>query len=316
MLNDLFRTYKKIIILVLIILCMIIFWFYGCHRQQHVSESGQTWEKEELSGGGSGYYFQTELLSGDVVFGTKGYLPQGRTLPVRVNVASGEQDFTGTLKITLPGADNEGVSYQSAVYCRQGADSRVEMEVPDLGSASYFYFEILDSFGTVVFSEKVQTRENEELAGAREIYVGVLSDQYSDLEYMDDLDLEIGGEMAAVRLIRFQADDFPTDEKELGALSGMLIDTFDLSAFSGQQIECLTDWVRSGGSLFVGTGEGGEKVLPALEQLLKIRMNGAEEVSYSFSSDLSRAGSARLYSARLDFKRENEWENLSFSSPA
>ena len=122
MLNDLFRTYKKIIILVLIILCMIIFWFYGCHRQQHVSESGQTWEEEELSGGGSGYHFQTELLSGDVVFGTKGYLPQGRTLPVRVNVASGEQDFTGTLKITLPGADNEGVSYQSAVYCRQGAD--------------------------------------------------------------------------------------------------------------------------------------------------------------------------------------------------
>lgn len=316
MLNDLFRTYKKIIILVLIILCMIIFWFYGCHRQQHVSESGQTWEEEELSGGGSGYHFQTDLLSGDVVFGTKGYLPQGRTLPVRVNVASGEQDFTGTLKITLPGADNEGVSYQSAVYCRQGADSRVEMEVPDLGSASYFYFEILDSFGTVVFSEKVQTRENEELAGAREIYVGVLSDRYSDLEYMDDLDLEINGEMAAVRLIRFQADDFPTDEKELGALSGMLIDTFDLSAFSGQQIECLTDWVRSGGSLFVGTGEGGEKVLPALEQLLKIRMNGAEEVSYSFSSDLSRAGSARLYSARLDFKRENEWESLSFSYPA
>ena len=41
MLNDLFRTYKKIIILVLIVLCMVIFWFYGCHRQQHGSETTQ-----------------------------------------------------------------------------------------------------------------------------------------------------------------------------------------------------------------------------------------------------------------------------------
>ena len=183
MLNDLFRTYKKIIILVLIILCMIIFWFYGCHRQQHVSESGQTWEEEELSGGGSGYHFRQSFCPA-MWFWHKRVSAAGQDASGAGERGLRGTDFTGTLKITLPGADNEGVSYQSAVYCRQGADSRVEMEVPDLGSASYFYFEILDSFGTVVFSEKVQTRENEELAGAREIYVGVLSDRYSDLEYM------------------------------------------------------------------------------------------------------------------------------------
>ena len=52
MLNDLFRTYKKIIILVLIVLCMVIFWFYGCHRQQHGSETTQIWEAEEMSEAG------------------------------------------------------------------------------------------------------------------------------------------------------------------------------------------------------------------------------------------------------------------------
>ena len=64
MLNDLFRTYKKIIILVLIVLCMVIFWFYGSHRQQHGSETTQIWEAEEMSeAGGYRYHFQTDALS-------------------------------------------------------------------------------------------------------------------------------------------------------------------------------------------------------------------------------------------------------------
>ena len=29
MINDLFRTYKKIILLLLVLLCSVVFWFYG-----------------------------------------------------------------------------------------------------------------------------------------------------------------------------------------------------------------------------------------------------------------------------------------------
>lgn len=318
MLNDLFRTYKKIIVLVVIILCAIIFWFYGCHRQQQTNGQSQVWEKTELSeASGYGYHFQSEQLSGDVVFGTKGYLAENKTLPVQVDITSTKEDFTGTLKITLPGTDGEGVSYQSAVYCQENVTSTVNMEVPSLGNASYFYFEILDSFGTVVFSEKVlTTEEHETSAGTQNIYVGVLSSQYASLEYLDGLELEVADQTFTLRLIHFLAGDFPTNIQELGSLSGMIIDAFDTSALSKSQIQCLTSWVSEGGSLFVGTGTGADVVLSGLNSLLKVQAGEVEEVHYAFSGEVSSVGSARLYASALTFKEEEAWESLSFSVPA
>ena len=171
MLNDLFRTYKKIIILILILLCAAFFWFYGCHRQSHGGESAQVWEKTELSeSGGTGWHFETESFSGDVVFGTRGYLAKDRTLPVRMEISCAGDAFTGTLKITLPGTDGEGVSYQSAVSCRRGEPGQVVMEVPSLGNVAYFYFEILDSFGGVQFSQRVDARDDGEGAAGRDLF--------------------------------------------------------------------------------------------------------------------------------------------------
>lgn len=316
MLNDLFRTYKKIIILVVIILCVIIFWFYGCHRQQQTGGQTQTWEKMEMSeSSGYGYQFRCGHLSGEVVFGTKGYLAKNKILPVQMNITSTEGDFTGTLKITLPGADGEGVSYQSAVHCQKNQTSNVDMEVPSLGNASYFYFEILDSFGSVVFSEKVSTTEGQETSdGTKNIYIGVLCSQYASLEYLDGMELEVDDHVFHLRLIHFLAGDFPTNLQEMGSLSGVIIDAFDTSTLTKSQMQCLTSWVSEGGSLFVGTGTGAEVVLSGLNSMLKVQAGKVEEVYYSFSDELPSAGSARLYTARLDFT-EGAWESLSFSSP-
>ncbi len=316
MINDLFRTYKKIIILILIVLCVVIFWFYGCHRQQQTGDSTETWEKVELSDdGGYSYHFQMDSLTGDVIFGTKGYLVPDRTLPVRASISCEEEAFTGTLKITLPGTDGDGVSYQVALSCREGVTSKVEMEVPDLGNVSYFYFEILDSFGTVQFSERVETREDAETADEKYIYIGVLSNQYSSLEYLNDMEMEAEDETLTLRLIRFLAEDFPTDTDELGSLSGILIDSFDTSTLSQLQIQCLTSWISQGGSLFVGTGTGAGTVLPGLESLLKIQAGEVEEVQYAFTGDLSQAGSVRLYSSHLVMQDEDNWDKVSFSYP-
>ena len=243
MLNDLFRMYKKIIILIVIVLCAIIFWFYGCHRQQQGGESSQVWEKTEQSEtGGYGYHFEADGLTGDVVFGTKGYLVENRTLPVRVNITSQKEDFTGTLKITLPGADGDGISYQVAVDCQKGVPGQVEMEVPFLGNASYFYFEILDSFGTAAFSGKVLTgEENAVETVARDVYIGVLSDQYSSLEYLDGLTLEVENQPFTLQLVQFAAQEIPMRADELSSLSGILIDAFDTSVLSAQQFDCLND---------------------------------------------------------------------------
>ena len=141
--------------------------------------------------------------------------------------------------------------------------------------------------------------EDEKEAEEKNIYIGVLSSQYSSLEYLDGMSLDVEDENLTLKLVRFLAGDFPTDVQELGSLSGILIDSFDTSSLSQLQIRCLSSWVSEGGSLFVGTGTGAEVVLPSLEKMLKVKAEEVEEVQYSFTSELSRAGSARLYSSRL-----------------
>lgn len=318
MLNDLFRTYKKIIILVLILLCGTIFWFYGCHRQQNNSKITQTWEKTELSdSGGYGYHFRTSEFSGNVVFGTQGYLAKDKTMPIVMKITSEESSFNGTLKITLPGEDGKGVSYQSAVNCQEGISSEIRMEVPKLGNVSYFYFEILDSFGTVKFSEEVKTHEeeNKENSYATEIYLGVLSSQYSMLQYLDGMNLEVEDETVQIRLIRFLAADFPTRVEELGALSGILIDSFDTSVLTQMQVECLSSWVKQGGSLYIGTGTGAEVTLSGISKMVGAQTGKVSEMHYDFTGELSGAGSVKMYHAVLDFANQQEWEAFSFSSP-
>ena len=46
MINDLFRTYKKIILLLLVLLCSVVFWFYGCRHQQRSQSEVVEWNKK------------------------------------------------------------------------------------------------------------------------------------------------------------------------------------------------------------------------------------------------------------------------------
>lgn len=317
MLNDLFRTYKKIIILVLILLSGVVFWFYGCHRQKGGGEAAQTWEETRLSeSGGKGYHFQTSSLEGNVIFGTRGYMAKHKIVPVLMEISCREDSFTGTLRITLPGIDGKGVSHQSAVSCKKGSKSKVVMEVPGLGDVSWFSFELLDSFGAVRFSEEVICKEKtaKEPSQIRDVYLGVLSSQYAALKYIDEQIMEIDSEEVCVHLVRFLEKDFPVDIRELDCLSAMMIDGFETSSLSKMQRECLFQWVEEkGGTLLLGTGERADMVLSGLKRLLGIRIKKMAEQQYDFSSELSYAGNVRLDSAGLSLSPK--WQELSLSSP-
>lgn len=83
MINDLFRTYKKIIILLLLLLCSVVFWFYGCRHQQRGQKIVVEWDKKALEGtNGYCYKFKTENCTGSVVFGVAGYVARDKEMPV------------------------------------------------------------------------------------------------------------------------------------------------------------------------------------------------------------------------------------------
>ncbi|MCD8020080.1 MAG: hypothetical protein LUF92_11005, partial [Clostridiales bacterium] len=260
------------------------------------------------------------LFSGDVVFGTLGYLAEDRTLPVTVAITCEDEAFAGTLRIALPGEDGKGVSYQAAVNCQKGVTENITMEVPQMGNASYFYFQILDSFGTVKFSENVikeeeMAREADVDSDVSRIYIGVLSNQYENLNYLQSLQMEVDGEMFLLEIVQLSAEDFPADVRELGSLTGILIDSFDTSDLTQSQMNCLISWVEEGGNLLLGTGENAGEVLMGIQDYLGVYPGEVEEEQFNFTDELSYAGSVRLQSSRLSFSTEKEWECFSFSSP-
>lgn len=322
MLNDLFRTYKKIIILVLILLSAVVFWFYGCHRQKGGTKQTQSFKMiETTEDGAKGYSFRTALFSGQVTFGTKGYLAEDKCMPVAVEMTCQEDVFNGTLRITLPGEDGKGISYQSAVNCKKGENSVIHMDIPHMGNVSYFYFEILDSFGTVKLAEGVIPDEKKNVSQGepteKNIYLGVLSEQFGSLQYLEDISLQLEGEDYRLHLIRFSADDFPEEKQALGSLSGILIDDFDTASLSEQQKDCLLYWVKKeGGKLFLGTGAEASEVVDGLREQFSIKSGKITEKQYDFQDEFSHAGSVRLFSSAFTFLHKKSWEAYPFSYPS
>ncbi len=160
MLNDLFRTYKKIILMILLLLCSVVFWFYGCRHQ--TAKPGDVVQWKKVSSGkqsGNQYQFQTGDFSGTVSFGTGKYLSAEETVPVVLSLKCTKKSFTGLMKITLPGDSGKGIAWQSAVKCQKGSSSKVVLYVPQLGNPSMFTFELLDSFGTMKLSETVTPKK-------------------------------------------------------------------------------------------------------------------------------------------------------------
>ena len=112
MLNELFRTYKKIIFVVLLLLCAIVFWFFGCHRQPNKETGTVSWEKKTFENGGYGYTFRINDLEGDVVFGIKGYTVKDKNIPILVGLTSPASDFSGLVNVTVPGTNGTGICYR------------------------------------------------------------------------------------------------------------------------------------------------------------------------------------------------------------
>lgn len=169
MLNDLFRTYKKIILVFLILLCAVFFWYYGCRDTGRSEEEIVKWEK--VSGeksAGYHYYFRTKNFNGTVIFGDGTGISEEKEIPVVMEISCPKKAFAGVMRLTLPGENGKGISWQSAVKCKKGGKSETVLNVPQLGNPSAVCFEILDSFGAVQLSENVSFSSESQGRGKEE----------------------------------------------------------------------------------------------------------------------------------------------------
>ena len=271
MINDLFRTYKKIILLLLVLLCSVVFWFYGCRHQQRSQSEVVEWNKKTIKGtNGYCYKFKTSNCTGTVTFGAAGYVAKDKEMPVTLDIFAAEKDFTGVMKVTLPGENGKGIAYQSAVKCKAGEKEKIVLNVPQLGNPSAICFEIMDSFGVTELSEDVSFSDAKNRNGAfseqAENLIGVLSGQSKELSYLNSLKIGEESDEESVKVVCYSKNSFPQTEEEFQGLDGMIIDSFDTKSLSGKQKSALKSWLKSGGKLLIA---GGGQQIDSFEGLEK-----------------------------------------------
>lgn len=191
-------------------------------------------------------------------------------MPVTLDIFAAEKDFTGVMKVTLPGENGKGIAYQSAVKCKAGEKEKIVLNVPQLGDPSAICFEIMDSFGVTELSEDVSFSDAKNRNGAfseqAENLIGVLSGQSKELSYLNSLKIGEESDEESVKVVCYSKNSFPQTEEEFQGLDGMIIDSFDTKSLSGKQKSALKSWLKSGGKLLIA---GGGQQIDSFEGLEK-----------------------------------------------
>lgn len=322
MINDLFRTYKKIIILLLVLLCSVVFWFYGCRHQQRGQKTVVEWDKATLKGtNGYQYKFKTKNCTGNVVFGVAGYVAKDKVMPVTLHIRSTEKSFTGVMKVTLPGENGKGIAYQSAVKCSANQEETVILNVPQLGNPSVICFEIMDSFGVTQLTENVsftdKKSQNDSSNGETEILLGVLSDQPKQLSYLNKLEADKEDNTESIKIVSFSQESFPENIQKFQGLDGMIIDSFDTSQLSNMQKSALRKWVKkSGGKLLIAGGSQKENPLEGIGKWFGITEEGVGVSSIHMSDGEDSSQELLLLMSNLSFSSKYTWNSYGTFEPA
>ncbi len=227
----------------------------------------------------------------EYTYGYNSYGKYGRQIPVFAKLKNKtKHKFSGWLEVAIPLVENVKV-YRKQVIIDPGETTAISMTIPLSGGYGQLDVKLLDDKGDIILE-----RTNEVRVGNFEkiIYGGILSDKPEDLRYIDNL---------SINTFHFDHETFPEETSYLDMLDVIIINNFDTSLLNSDQIKAIKQWVQQGGSLVIGTGQYGSKVLASLAEELDI--NKADQVtSSSITSHIDKAYIERLKSYLIQIEEE------------
>lgn len=204
-----------------------------------------------------------EAFSGEV-----GMLKQdGSNYVMQVTVENSGEDFTGTVQVILESNDmaSGNCAYQTEITLSAQGRKQYTITVPQRAVETVRgrgTLNFLDGKGNLVQSITLTNVFGNTLQG---IPVGILSDQYSGLTYLD-----AGGEDFSFPNMSYPLKLLELDESNLqGYLEGLyflIIDQFNVASLSQENIQAIQEWVEGGGCLLIGTGAYGEQTLSGFDE--------------------------------------------------
>ncbi|MCI9535363.1 MAG: hypothetical protein HFG53_11295 [Lachnospiraceae bacterium] len=187
----------------------------------------------------------------DVEYGYGNRVKGGRYIPVYITIANGQdRPAEGVLKIKSMESDGDIYHYDYDVTLKSGEKRKGRYYIPIGTDADRLFVELEDKAGAILAEQQVSLNVSQDVP---ELFVGILSDNPEDLEYLDG----VGIHYSTLRTRSFMLDpkEFPDEAVGLNLLDVIVVNNFKLRELSEQQTSAVMDWVHSGGVLILGTGK-------------------------------------------------------------
>ncbi len=196
----------------------------------------------------------------DISCGYDGYGKRNTYIPIHLTVTNHGEDFVGEALIIFDG-DNykERVAYSKSFLIASDETRQISMCVPENGMSSTFSIFINNEDGNTLYTRKVRSQ----LWYTNDIFVGVLTDDFNGLNYMEGMPFYIDtyNEYVDTRLYALNEKTLADTASALELLDIIVINNYDTSLLSKDQYNALKIWVSNGGILLVGTGADYSKTL-------------------------------------------------------
>ncbi len=220
-----------------------------------------------FAGGEKGVAYAADEAAENAFSGDVGMLRQdGGNYVMQVTVENRGEDFTGTVQVIFENSSMRGnCAYNTEITLpaqgrKQYTLTVTERAVDTVRGLCALNF--LDEEGEVVQSLTLRNVFGNAVQG---IPVGVLSDDEYELTYLD-----AGGEDFNIQGMSYPLKLVELDDGNLqGYLDGLyflIIDRFNVSSLSEENIQAIQDWVKNGGWLLIGTGAYGEQTLSGFDE--------------------------------------------------
>jgi len=242
------------------------------------------------------------MLSGDVSV----LKQENDRYVMQVTVENSGEDFTGTVQVIFS-AGYDNCAYNTEITLPAQGKKQFTVTVPEQAADTAYgigQLNFLDEEERVIQSIPLKGIFNDIMSG---IPVGILSDDYSGLTFMD-----AGGEPFYTMRSDYPLKLIELDNDNLtGYLDGLyflIIDQFNVSSLSGENIQAVQDWVRGGGWLIIGTGAYAEQTLSGFdEDFLNVEVTSVSEPGEAsiVTENASRYGYYYnyTYDADIDFSQ-------------
>lgn len=216
----------------------------------------------------------------------------GAYAPFYVEIENHGEDFEGTIQMIIPGRNNQNVMYEKDISLQKGATKTIELVGMIEKPTRQVNIRVANSKGKVIWSSLENCAT---LADLRNVNVGILSDDFSALGYMDHKPFSSNSEMTT-QIFELTKDSFPSDWRALDMLDVIVISDYSTDMLSAEQLNALALWVNDGGLLMVGTGSTSNKTLSSLNDVFfNVKIGELED--YNTKYGLSMASFSYNYGA-------------------